>query len=78
MLVIILLSWPAVNSLCRESRVSAHRGYRAVDEVLEVLLEPHEVQERAPFPERHEEVEVAVLSALTLAREPNTRTFRAP
>ena len=37
--------------------------HRAVYEFLQILFEPHEIQERAPFFEGYEQVEVAILPA---------------
>ncbi len=37
-----------------------HDIHRPVNEILQVLLEPHEVQERASFFKRHEQIEVTV------------------
>ncbi len=36
---------------------------RAMDEILQILLESHKIQKRAPFPKSHEKVEVAILPA---------------
>ena len=53
--------------------------YRAAQEILQVLLESHKVQERAPFFELHKQIEVACPSESSpRAREPKTRTSLAP
>lgn len=39
--------------------------HRAVYEVLQILLEPHEIQQRTPFFEGHEQIQIAAFVAFT-------------
>lgn len=50
----------AISQVGREGSLG-HHIHRAVYEILQILLEPHEIEEGAPLFEGHEQVEVAIL-----------------
>lgn len=54
----------ALTQVGREGLLSDH-VYWTINEILQILLEAHEIQERAAFSKGHEEVEIAVLASFT-------------
>jgi hypothetical protein len=54
----------AISQVGREGSLG-HDIHRLVDEILQILLESHEVQERAAFFKRHEQIEVTVAVVFT-------------
>jgi hypothetical protein len=49
-----------------------------MNEILQVLLEPHEIQERALLPKCHEQVQIAAFAAFTSPGEEVPGFFLAP